>query len=89
MNTTLKYQQVKIKKDRICVGCASKFPKGSQMVYWVGICEGDFQANWWCLCCNAYLETGDPDDFVSFGEFAGENDYLKFKQSFYETKTNR
>lgn len=89
MNTTLKHRQVKVIKDRICVGCASTFPKGTDTIYWVGTCEGDFQANWWCLCCNAYLMIGDPNEGITFGQFGGENDYLRFKHNFYEQRRNK
>lgn len=90
MNITLKHKKVKIRRPKRCVGCASQFDKGETMAYWVGICEGDFQDNYWCLPCDAYLAAGDPDErSISYGEFAGCNDYLRFKANFYETKTNR
>jgi hypothetical protein len=85
MTTTLKHKIVKIRRPKICIGCATKGEKGQKMVYWVGVCEGEFQDSYWCLCCDAYLETlGNDEEGISFGEFAGEPDYLRFKHNFYD-----
>ena len=82
--TELKHKVVKIKKPRRCHGCNEKFEAGSEMIYYVGIFEGDFSTSYWCKPCNAYVikYSNDFEDGIGYGELKGEEHYEKFKEEF-------
>ena len=51
MCTTLKSKIVKIRKQQQCFSCFRKFPIGTEMKYWAGIYEGDFNSSHACSDC--------------------------------------
>jgi hypothetical protein len=79
---TLKYKEVKVKKDRVCWGCGFTIESGRKMTYVVCVFEGDFGATYWCEICNSYLKSRDFSDGVAQYEFRCENDYNEFKKDY-------
>lgn len=66
--TCLRSESVIIRKEQQCIGCYGKFPKGTKLLYWVGIFDGDFQYNYTCDRCQHVLQS--MDDLVSW--YGGE-----------------
>ena len=63
---TLKDKVVKIRKEQVCWGCATKFEKGSKLRYTVVVDSGDFSSTYWCQVC--YLTTANEElENVSLG----------------------
>jgi hypothetical protein len=81
---TLKYKEVKIKKNRRCFGCGFIIDAGKIMHYIVSIFEGNFGATYWCEVCEAYLSSPDTDfsDGVAEYEFRYEDEYNEFKKDY-------
>jgi hypothetical protein len=87
-NVNLSSKVVKIKKARRCHSCQDQFQPGDKMVYFVGIFEGDFNATYYCQCCDAYMATWNPNDYdsgIGEGDFKGEKDYEDFKLNYKKT----
>lgn len=58
------------------------------MVYSVIVFDGDFQTNYWCKPCNAYMKeySEDFEDGILPGELWGEPHYEKFKINYLNNK---
>ncbi len=81
----LKQREVKhTRKIHFCHGCSTKFLPGSNLMYYVGVFEGDFGYSYWCKACDAFYNKfiDDFPDGVSPGEFRNEDVYKEFKQQF-------
>lgn len=78
----------KTRKPHSCWGCAQSFPKGSTLVKIVSV-DDVIYSSYWCSVCDAYYQTLDSyaqEDGIMFGDFAGEPDYLKFKENYEQAK---
>lgn len=53
--TQLQHKVVKIRKARTCIMCFRKFEPGFSMCYSVGVLDGDFQQNYYCMTCDAII----------------------------------
>lgn len=53
--TSLKYKQVKTKKNHLCFSCLKRFPKDTTMINWAGIYLGDFNSGYTCLTCEEII----------------------------------
>ena len=81
---TLKYKEVKIKKDRVCWGCGFTIDTGKTMTYVVFVDGRDFGATYWCEVCEAFLRKNHSDfeDGIAEHEFRGESEYYEFKKDY-------
>jgi len=49
---------VKIRKNRHCLGCGDKYPKGSKLHVTSGVMPGEgFWTSYWCDICWAFQQT--------------------------------
>lgn len=85
MNTTLKYQEVTIRRPRRCHCCTDLTPKGEDMWYWVGVNDGDFMTSYTCLICESFIKSvknfwQDFEDGLEYGGILECDGYKEFKK---------
>lgn len=70
MSTTLTDKIVVTRKPHVCFSCFRKFPKGTEMRYWSGVSQGDFNSVYSCHTCEKIMDKmeqyddGYPEGFV-------------------------
>lgn len=55
---TIRDETVVTRKPHPCLMCLRIIPRGSEMRYWVGTYEGDFQAHYTCKTCDQLADIG-------------------------------
>ena len=77
--TSLTDKIVTTRKPHLCHGCGDLFPAGTQMRYWSGIYEGDFNSGYMCTTCDEIMPLcrddywdGYPEGFVNEMKEDGE-----------------
>lgn len=77
MSTILQDKLVKTRKEHYCFSCLRRFPIGTDMWYWSGIYEGDFNSSYTCKTCkeimsldkeNNVFEEGYVDNWLNKGQ---------------------
>lgn len=77
MATILENKEVKIRKERMCWGCARKFEKGNKLHVVKAVDSDGFTSTYWCRTCNAYWDKYmDRDDEIGIGELRSEDDEM-------------
>lgn len=80
---TLKHKEVRIRKPRKCFTCGDKYEPGDKMIYCVGVFDGDFGYEYYCPCCDVYIDKHtEPGDSWGEGDFRGEKHYEEFKKEY-------
>lgn len=62
MSETIANKIVKIRKPHQCFSCFRKFEPGTEMRYWCGVYDGDFNSVYCCMTCDQIMERSEPDD---------------------------
>ena len=66
---------VTTRKPHRCFGCATSYPKKTQMAYMVAVDQGTFHASYLCMTCEAVVrEDWDEADTFSMGEVKGNDE---------------
>jgi len=63
----MSYQEIqdkvrKVRKEQECIGCLTKFPKGSMLRYRAYTWDGDFNQDYLCTQCDKVMDDMHPGD---------------------------
>jgi hypothetical protein len=70
--TTLRSSLVHTRKPHRCTGCFEQLLVKDLAHIWVGLCEGEFQSNYFCLSCLMFINSSLNENEWLQGEIRSE-----------------